>query len=116
MENNTTSKWASYSTDDLGNYLSDYHKEVYGFRPRYEGLYDDRQKMIDMLDMLDLDMETARQTFAGRERLREEGWYVEETDPELIQHAKWLAEERQRASDDRERDRQIREIQAKAGW
>jgi hypothetical protein len=37
-----------------------------------------------------------KSTFAGREELRENGWVVEETDPELAKRAKWLADERQR--------------------
>lgn len=84
------------STDELGNLLSDYYKDVHGFRPRQEGLYSDRTRMIEMLNGLDAHMEHMKSTFAGREQLREDGWNIPETDPELIQQAKWLQEERDR--------------------
>jgi len=32
--------------------------------------------------------------------LREQGWVVEETDPELAKRAKWLADERKREQDE----------------
>ena len=117
MENTSTSKWDSYSTDELGSYLSDYHKEIHGFRPRYEGLYEDRARMIKMLDQLNSYMDRLRETFAGREQLRQEGWHIEETDPVYIQQAKWLKEEREREKQelDRMRGDQIREIHARAG-
>jgi hypothetical protein len=37
-----------------------------------------------------------KESFAGREELRTNGWVIEETDPELIKQAKWLADERKR--------------------
>lgn len=91
------SKYDQMDNDELGNLLSDYHKDVYGFRPRYEGLYSDRTRMIEMLNGLDAHMERMKETFAGREQLREDGWFVEETDPELAKHAEWLAREREAA-------------------
>ena len=78
---------------------SDFHKDFYGFRPRFatseqwnseEYLRAQIQSIHDAMDRMNL-------TFEGREELREQGWMIEETDPELAQRAKWLAEERQRA-------------------
>jgi hypothetical protein len=41
-------------------------------------------------------MDQLKLTFEGREQLREQGWIIEETDSELAQHSKWLAQERER--------------------
>ena len=88
------SNYDSYTTDELGTYLSDYHKDTYGFRPRHDGLHSNRARMIQMLEDLDSYHENMHKTFAGRETLRVAGWIVEETDPVYIQQAKWLKEER----------------------
>jgi len=83
---------------ELGGYVSDYHKEVHGFRPRREGLYSNREALIAIAEGLDAYMESRRSTFAGRESMRADGWFVLETDPELIQRSIWIAEERDRVS------------------
>ena len=90
------SKYELMDTDELGNYLSDYHKDTHGFRPRIEGLYQNRELMIKMLKDLDAYFVRMKETFSGREQLRSEGWSIPETDPDLIQQAKWLQEERDR--------------------
>jgi hypothetical protein len=77
-------KYSNYSIDDLGNLLSDYHKDVHGFRPRYEGLYDDRQRMIEMLEGLDAYMARMHSTPEGREELRSMGWNTSEPDLDRI--------------------------------
>jgi hypothetical protein len=41
-------------------------------------------------------MGTLKQSFAGREELRINGWHIEETNPGLAKRAKWLADERAR--------------------
>lgn len=88
------SKYQSMDLNDLGCLASDYHKDVHGFRPRGEGLYANREALIDILEGLDAYMASRRSTFAGREALRADGWHVLETDPELIQRSIWIAEER----------------------
>jgi prophage antirepressor-like protein len=90
------SKYDAMSTDELGCYLSDYYKDTYGYRPRYEGLYSNREAMIGMIESVDQYQEMMRSTFAGREELRCQGWLVDETDPELQKQAQWLADERAR--------------------
>ncbi len=87
------SKYDKWATEDLGDYLSDYHKDTYGFR--YRGAYD-RASFIAELERIDAYHTTMKATFAGRETLRCEGWYIEETEPELIQQALWLLQERER--------------------
>lgn len=83
------------STEELGNLYSDYSKDVNGFRDRSVN-YNDRSALIAAIEGLDRHMELMKSTFAGREQLREDGWNIPETDPELIQQAKWLQEERDR--------------------
>jgi hypothetical protein len=90
------SKYQAMSMEELGSYVSDYHKDVHGFRPRGEGLYANRDALIDILEGLDAYMASRRSTFAGRESMRADGWHVLETEPELIQQSIWLAEERDR--------------------
>lgn len=82
----------------LGGYVSDYHKDVHGFRPRGEGLYSNRDALIAIAEGLDAYMASRRSTFGGREGLRAEGWYVLETEPESIQRSIWIAEERDRVN------------------
>jgi hypothetical protein len=99
MNTTTESQLTKYQSMDLcelGSLASDYHKDVHGFRPRGEGLYANRDALIDILEGLDAYMASRRSTFAGRESMRADGWHVLETDPELIQRSIWLAEERDR--------------------
>lgn len=68
-----------YSTDELASYMSDYHKDVYGFRPRHIA-HDDREAIISEIISIDNYMEMMRSTPEGRERLREDGWNIPEED------------------------------------
>ena len=88
------SKWNEYEYDDLVAVLSDYSKDVHGYRLRMNG--ESRENIIKALDGIDAYMEEMHSTFAGREQLRAQHWIIEETDPELAKHAKFLAEERER--------------------
>lgn len=99
---------------ELGGYVSDYHKEVHGFRPRGEGLYSNREALILIAEGLDAYMEARRSTFAGREGLRADGWYILETDPEMIQRSIWLAEERDRVRAEADDDGYWSEAMAEA--
>lgn len=88
--------WNDYDLNELGSIVSDYHKDMYGFRPRAPGLYDDKARLVSLAESLDQRFDRLKETFAGREELRASGWVVEETEPKLIQRAQWLAEERER--------------------
>ena len=87
------SKYENLTTDDLGDYLSDYHKDTFGFR--FRGPFD-RATLIAKLTSLDAYHVSMRETFASRETLRSEGWHIVETDPAFIQQAIWLEQERAR--------------------
>lgn len=82
--------------EQLACTYSDFYKDVYGFRPR--GLTDwtaaDYKAAIASLHQT---IEHRHATFEGREYLREEGWFADETDPVLQQQAIWLAQERDRS-------------------
>jgi hypothetical protein len=88
------SKYHSMTMEELGSYVSDYHKDVHGFRPRGDGLYANRDALVLIAEGLDAYMAARRSTFSGRESMRADGWVVLETDPELIQRSIWIAEER----------------------
>jgi len=81
--------------NDLGSFYSDFHKDVYGYRPRSMALcacdYPDHASLVEAmshLDRLTRDlqdyMEDRKSTFEGRETLRSEGWHIEEADPQYI--------------------------------
>lgn len=57
------------------NLLSDFHKDVYGFRPRYSHDLDDAEVMSEW-DRISWYFQEMKSTVEGRERLRREGWQV----------------------------------------
>lgn len=94
MENNkATAYYAEYSLDELKSYYSAFHKDYYGFRPL---LSSDRDALVFEIEFIHKAMDRLKETFAGREELRSNGWVVEEVELGFIQQAKWLAEERNR--------------------
>ena len=87
--------YLTMANDDLADYLSDYYKSTYGFRPCIDRLHLNRQLLIDMIVNIDKYHAALCKTFAGREALRVEGWSVPETDPEFMEQARLLAEDRE---------------------
>ncbi len=83
------------STDELSSFYSDYFKDTHGFRPRF-AYSTTRADYINLITELDNHFLRMKETFAGRETLREQGWVIPETDPEYIQRAEWLKQERDR--------------------
>ena len=87
----------------LQSEYSDAYKEFNGFRPRGTSpniWYSESALEVELkalYAMQDSRMDWLKETFAGREQLREEGWYIEpETDPMLAQYSAWIAAERER--------------------
>lgn len=103
---------SKYSVEELQGYFSDFHKSFHGFRPRFatEKQWCDRNWLEGQINLIHDTMDKMKETFAGREALREQGWVVEETDPELAKRAVWLKQERDRAYEE-----WIAEIDAKCG-
>ena len=88
----------SQSFNDLASYYSDFHKDVWGVRPRHMALcacdYPNHASLVEamshlqrLVDGLHSYLEARKSTFEGREDLRANGWSVEETDPELARLA-----------------------------
>lgn len=71
----TTTKYDDWSTEELGNWFSDYYKDVWGSRPRFVS-FDDRDGIIQELTRLDAYMDSMRQTVEGRNSLRDNGWSI----------------------------------------
>lgn len=88
---------SKYSVEELQGYFSDFHKSFFGFRPRTLGSSEDwnnREWLETQINQIHDIMDKMKETFAGREQLRQDGWVVEETDPELAKQAEWLKKER----------------------
>ena len=90
--------YSKYTVEELQGYYSDFHKDFYGFRPRRETAeqWSSKEFLVTQINSIHNQMDMLKETFAGREQLREQGWIIEETDPELAQNAQWLAQERER--------------------
>jgi hypothetical protein len=86
-------KYEHMTIDEIGGIFSDWHKDTYGFRPRHVS-FDDREALIEGCKQLAAYHDKMNETFEGREELREAGWIIQETDPQLKKHAYWLATER----------------------
>ena len=94
----TQNHLAQYNVEELQGYFSDFHKDFFGFRPRYATpeQWRSREYLEASINAIHNVMDSMKTTFAGREELRAAGWVVEETDADLAQQAKWLADERER--------------------
>ena len=93
-----TREFRDFSVEELQGYYSDFHKDLNGFRPRGASLeqWNSKQFLVAQINSLHNQMDQLKQTFEGREQLREQGWIIEEPNTELAQQASWLAQERER--------------------
>ena len=91
-------EFTEFSVEELQGYYSDFHKDLNGFRPRgaSEEQWSSKQFLVAQINSLHNQMDLLKETFEGREQLREQGWIVEEPTAELAQQARWLAQERER--------------------
>jgi hypothetical protein len=64
--------WDAYEYDELCCILSDYHKDVHGYRCRMWG--EPREAVIAQLVALDDYMAAMKSTAEGRTELREQDW------------------------------------------
>lgn len=78
--------------EDLRSFWSDYHKDFYGYRPRFatSDNLNSEEWLRDQITQIDTALFLRKQTFEGRETLREEGWDIKENDPELARRAELL--------------------------
>jgi len=91
MEN--VMNYETMSTDEIGGMFSDWYKDTHGSRPRFVD-FNDREELIRQCELLRSYHDKMQETFEGREQLREDGWMIQETDPELQKMAYFLAKER----------------------
>jgi hypothetical protein len=68
------------TVDELQSYFSDFHKDYYGFRPRFATpeQWVNRDWLIERIDGIHDAMDEMKKTPEGREQLRAEGWVIDE--------------------------------------
>ena len=95
----TQNHLAEYSVDELQSYLSDFHKDFFGFRPRYATpeQWQSREYLEAGINAIHNTMDKMKETFSGREELRRNGWVVDEAEFEDIidpeEYANWSADQ-----------------------
>jgi hypothetical protein len=88
-----------YNVEELQSYLSDFHKDFFGFRPRYAtpDQWRDREYLEASINAIHNIMDKMKETFSGREELRRRGWVVDEEDFNDIidpeEYANWSADQ-----------------------
>ena len=85
---------AQYNVEELQGYFSDFHKDFFGFRPRYATpeQWRDREYLEAAINAIHNTMDKMKLTFAGREELRAGGWVVEESDFDVLEQAEESAD------------------------
>ena len=90
---------AQYDVEQLQSYFSDFHKDFFGFRPRYATpeQWRSREYLEAAINAIHDAMDAMKKTFSGREELRANGWVIDETEFEDIidpeEYANWSADQ-----------------------
>jgi hypothetical protein len=90
---------AQYDVEQLQSYFSDFHKDYFGFRPRYATpeQWCSREWLEAAINAIHNTMDNMKKTFSGREELRANGWVIDETEFEDIidpeEYANWSADQ-----------------------
>ena len=90
---------AQYNVEELQGYFSDFHKDYFGFRPRYATpeQWRSREWLEASINAIHNTMDKMKQTYSGREQLRSEGWIIDESEFEDIidpeEYANWSADQ-----------------------
>ena len=79
----------TFSVDDLQSYFSDFHKDFYGFRPRFATPEEWRSAewLKAHITAIHDTMDAMKETPTGRAELRRQGWVIEETDFDVLEQA-----------------------------
>jgi hypothetical protein len=72
---------AQYNVEQLQGYFSDFHKDFYGFRPRFGSpeQWRSREWLETEINTIHNAMDEMKETPAGREELRRQGWVIDES-------------------------------------
>ena len=86
---------AQYNVEELQGYFSDFHKDFFGFRPRYATpeQWRSREYLEAAINAIHDSMDKMKMTAEGRAELRSNGWVID--DPEVIdpaEYAEWSAD------------------------
>jgi hypothetical protein len=78
----SNSSFENLSLDELQSYFSDFHKDYYGFRPRFGTTenWNNRGWLIRGINCIHDDFDARKKTPEGRESLRAEGWRIDESE------------------------------------
>jgi hypothetical protein len=70
----------NFTVDELQSYFSDFHKDYYGYRPRFATYeqWNDRDWLVEHIDAIHDAMDEMKKTPEGRKRLRAQGWVIDE--------------------------------------
>lgn len=79
---NMSNHFDGMSVDVLQSYFSDFHKDYYGFRPRFATYeqWNNRDWLIEHINNIHNTMDELKETAEGREKLRAEGWVIDESE------------------------------------
>jgi len=71
---------ADLTVEELQSYLSDFHKDFFGFRPRYAtpDQWRSREYLEASINAIHNIMDKMKSTAEGREELRSNGWVIDE--------------------------------------
>ena len=72
----------NFTVDELQSYFSDFHKDYYGFRPRFATHEEwiNRDWLVEQIDAIHNAMDAMKKTESGRKQLRAEGWVIDESE------------------------------------
>jgi hypothetical protein len=78
----SNSSFENLSLDELQSYFSDFHKDYYGFRPRFATpeQWRNRDWLIQSINGIHDDFDRLKKTPAGRNQLRTDGWQIDESE------------------------------------
>jgi hypothetical protein len=69
-----------FTVEELQGYYSDFFKDYYGYRPRFatNEQWNNREWLIEHINIIHDDMDRMKETQQGRDELRESGWVIDE--------------------------------------
>jgi thymidine kinase len=90
----TQNHLAQYTVEELQGYFSDFHKDFFGFRPRYATpeQWRSREYLEAAINAIHNTMDAMKETAEGRQELRSQGWIIDETDFDVLERAEELAD------------------------